>query len=92
MISLVEHDDTAPGDVHMPSNGSIVFLPVTKNDKSRDETISLKKSVKLYSALCLSEPCPGEDRKAELEECRIEDVELPVKFELVFGSKRGYAC
>ena len=88
MIPLVEHQEAARGDIHPPGGRSIVFLPVTKNDKSRDGTISLKKSVKLHSALCLSEPCPGEDRKAELKECRIEDVEFPVKFELVLWSKR----
>lgn len=88
MISLVEHNKAARGDIHEPGGWGIVFLPVSENDKPRDETISLQERMELYGALCLSEPCPGKDRETELEECRIEDVELFVKLQLVFGSKR----
>ena len=91
MISLIESKKTAGGDIYLSCYRSIVLLSVGDNDKPRDETVSLKKSVKFYGSLCLPEPCPWKDRQAKLEERRIEDVELPVKFEFVLRSKRGYS-
>ena len=88
MISHVEHDEAACRDIHVPGDWSIVPLPVGEHDKPRDDTISLKERVKLHGSLGLSEPCPGEHRETELEECRIEDVELFAQLQLVLGGKR----
>jgi hypothetical protein len=58
MISHVEHNEATCRNIHVSGDRSIVFLPVGEHDKPRDETINLKKCVKLHGSLCLSKPCP----------------------------------
>lgn len=65
-----------------------MLLAVGEHNKSRDGAIGLQKRMKLHGSLDFPEPCPGEDRQAQLDERRIEDIELAVQLEFVFGSER----